>query len=528
MNLAEDTLSDRPAYAYTGDLADDTTAALQMLVVGSGGGSGPRRVFARGGKLVEVAKVDAESVAIRGLSAERCADLLAHSARWVRVRATKTGEIADPIPVPRHIPGTLLARSHWPGLPELSTVVSHPWMRCDGAGAGELVASPGYDGSSRTWGAWRPSMGRQVARHLEELSPGDALAVLDDILWDFPFADGRGGPHHAAALAAWLTAAARPGIAGNVPMWLVEASTRGSGKGKLCDAVLLSVYPTPTSRTQWPAQDEEVDKRMTAYALAGVDRVLIDNVVGLLGGPSLDAAVTAAEAGYQGRVLGVSQVVSLPFRPFWLANGNNVRIKGDLDRRVLVTRLDPGVPNPEARTGFRHASLERVVRERRPLLLAAALRLVRHGVEVGGPTLGSFETWSRIVRGALLDLGMPDPWDSGAAIREAHADDTHTAVVWAWAQAFGSDALTVRDLIGEVDPAPVQSTHRDTLLGLREDLIEVAADRKGKAAISSRRLGQWLSRHRDRVVVCPDGRQRRLAGQRVQGRGVRWVVEEVA
>lgn len=524
MNTAHDTLSDRPAYRYTGDLADDVSAGLQMLVVGSAGGKGPRRVFTRGGRLVEVAKVDAASVAIRALSGPRCADLLARSARWVRLRQTKAGEREEPMPVPPNIPGILLARSHWPGLPELSTVVSHPWMRCDGAGAGELVASPGYDLTSRTWGAWRPSTGKAVAEHLDRLSPGDALEALDDILHDFPFAEGRGGPHHSAALAAWLTAAARPGIAGNVPMWLVEASTRGSGKGKLCDAVLLSVYPTPTARTQWPDKDEEVDKRMTAYALAGVDRVLIDNVVGRLGGPSLDAAVTAAEAGYQGRVLGVSQVVSLPFRPWWVANGNNVTIAGDLDRRVLVTRLDPGVSNPEARTGFRHASLERVVRERRPLLLAAALRLVRHGVEVGGPNLGSFETWSSIVRGALLDLGMPDPWDSGAQIRATHADDTHTSVVWAMSQAFPSP-LTVRQIIGEVDPVPAQSVHRDILSALREDLIEVAADRKSQAAISSRRLGQWLSRHREKVVVCPDGAHRRLLG--VGSRPVRWVAEEV-
>lgn len=521
----------KAAYTLTNDLAADTRAALAMLDAGSAGGTGARPVFTRAGLLAEVATDDTGSAAIVTLPVDRLLHLLALEAEW---RKPKGEDDSVPVYPPRQVAQSLRAATHWPGLPPLRSIVSHPWVRCDGPHAGDIVATPGYDAESQTWGAWLPELGAEVADLSGEMAPGDALDALADMLHDFPFVDGLEGPHYAAALAGWLTAAARPGIPGNVPLWLVDASTPGSGKGKLTDVVMLSTYGRQTSRTSWPGQDDEVEKRMLAFAMAGVDRVIIDNIKGPLGGPSFDAALTAAASGYQGRILGATRLASVPLRPFWAANGNNVSTAGDLDRRILSLRLDPRTPNPELRKGFRHADIEGTALRRRPQLLAAALRLVRHGLANPGPSLGSFELWSRTVRGSLLSLGLPDPWSAGAELRDRHTDDTHAAIVWNWHTAWGPGDITVPGIMSDLEHVAPHDHNAPPRLLLRESFGEVAADRNRQKALSGRRLGSWLTRHRDLVVPCPDGVNRAIrapvddSGKRKRtNAGTVWTVEAV-
>jgi putative DNA primase/helicase len=146
-----------------------------------------------------------------------------------------------------------------------------------------------------------------------------------------------------------------------------------------------------------------------------------------------------------------------------------------------------------------------LAKERRPLLVAAVLTILRAYHVAGRPgrpgPLGSFEAWSDLVRGALLWLGEADPVDTMAEVR---ASDPETAclqqVMAAWREAFGSEAITVAQVVkkameqrrSETFDGPLEYVNED----LREALLTVAARGGG---INSRVLGSWLAKFKDRV-----------------------------
>ncbi|MGA0848667.1 MAG: hypothetical protein ACO3RX_01830 [Chthoniobacterales bacterium] len=511
------TAPDRPIYAITRDLLADASAAVRMLRAQAE----ELPLFERGGMLVEVAHTGQ----IVPLAPDRIRDVLARAAIWVRLRGGDGEEpAAVPTYPPRDVASTLAARTAW-GLPELAGVVSHPWIRCEGAEAGEVVSLPGYDPTSRTYGTWDSTLGREAGSVADGMTPEQAAAELEDLIADFRFASTA---DRASALAGWLTAAARPGIAGDVPLWLVEASTPGSGKGTLCDLVLRSVYPTATRRTPWVSDDAELSKALLALALAGEERILWDNVDGIFGGPALDAAITSAATGYRGRMLGQSRIVSAPLRPFWVANGNNVQIKGDIHRRILVTRLDPGTDRPEDRTDYRYPGrLLEVAAARRARTLGACLRLLRLGLANPGPMGGGFPVWSAVVRGALVAVGYPDPWSAGSDLRELARASSLVDVLEAWDRIWGASAVRARDLAEAVTDPPAQTSAGDAYSTLADLLLEVAADSRVRGRLSTRRLGQWLARVRDRVVATPGGHRLVLRRLPRSGAGVRWNVERL-
>ncbi len=91
----------------------------------------------------------------------------------------------------------------------------------------------------------------------------------------------------------------------------------------------------------------ETDKVLGAKLLGGSSIVLIDNVDHPLSSALLAQMMT--EGSLDIRVLGQSRSVTVPNNFTVLINGNNLALLGDLPRRVLRCRLDPGVERPELR-----------------------------------------------------------------------------------------------------------------------------------------------------------------------------------
>src|SRR5690606_17153515 len=108
-------------------------------------------------------------------------------------------------------------------------------------------------------------------------------------------------------------------------------------------------------------------------------------------------------------------------------------------RRIIHIRLDVLSERPEDRTDFRHPDLVAWLRERRPALVSAALTILSAYVRAGMPRqgltpFGSFEGWSRLVREAVVWLGLPDPCLTRVRLAE-QADttaDALTQLVEAW------------------------------------------------------------------------------------------------
>jgi len=215
--------------------------------------------------------------------------------------------------------------------------------------------------------------------------------------------------------------AVRPAIDGPTPMLIVDASAAGAGKTLMVDAGATITTGRDAPRTTFVLDDAEMRKRITALALAGDPITLLDNVVGTLGCPSLDAALTGAT--WRDRVLGASAMTAeLPLRLTWWATGNGLAIGADLVRRSLLIRLEPMVERPEERTGFRHPRLLEYVRSHRAELLSAALTIPRAYHVAGRPDMrltpmGSYVAWSDLIRSALVWSGLADPCATIAEIR---------------------------------------------------------------------------------------------------------------
>jgi hypothetical protein len=98
--------------------------------------------------------------------------------------------------------------------------------------------------------------------------------------------------------------------------------------------------------------------------------------------------------------------------------------------------------------------------------------------------------WSRLVRAALVWLGEADPLATADTIRASDPVlDQLRQVLSAWHSVIGLERVTVKDVI-----KLVTEQHESTL---REALLTVAGS---GGAVNSRKLGNWLARHKNRIV----------------------------
>jgi len=103
------------------------------------------------------------------------------------------------------------------------------------------------------------------------------------------------------------------------------------------------------------------------------------------------------------------------------ANGNNIRVVGDLVRRTLTCHLDAKMEQPENRR-FDFDPVERI-KARRGEYLAAVFTIARAYRAEGYPKMeavpfAGFGGWSKAIRYPLIWLGLPDPYGSTKEARE--------------------------------------------------------------------------------------------------------------
>src|SRR5262249_52217307 len=109
---------------------------------------------------------------------------------------------------------------------------------------------------------------------------GSPLEALFEVVCDFPFEQPA---HQAAWLAALLTPPARFALAAPAPLFLVDANTRGAGKGLLLDCIARILTGDRFTVATYTGDEDELRKRITSLALAGDRLVLFDNLEGRFG-----------------------------------------------------------------------------------------------------------------------------------------------------------------------------------------------------------------------------------------------------
>jgi len=491
-------------------------------------------VYQRGGALVYVV---ADQSPLRGITrpagASRIAPLPLPTLREYLSGAAVWTTDGEDGPKVVHVPTTCVqavaARGQWMGLRALEGIVDCPMLRSDGS----VIEEPGYD--EATGVIYTPSRKYPaVPKAPTHQDAQTAIAKLADLFCDFPF---RTPAHASAAIAALLTPLAVYAFGGPKPLFLFDANTAGAGKGK-CVSIISEVVAGRPIAVMAPVEDDaEQRKRITALAIEGATLVLIDNIVGNLGGPSMDAALTATE--WSDRILGSSTTVKLPLAITWYATGNNVALVGDMQRRVLHVRLESPEANPEDRVGFRHENVEAYARTHRAELVTAALTVLRAYVLAGRPRhglapWGSFSGWSDTIRGAIVWCGLADPAETRQELR-AEADFTAGALrglIAGWpevAKRYGGHCTAAQALreLDRDDRDAFGSQRPVAYAALREALAELIASAPGKLP-STRQLGNTLRAYKGRVVMCDDGALRALSLSRSGKEGAVWCVRETA
>lgn len=380
----------------------------------------PPVMFRRGGRLCHVSHNTAlpelasradEAPVIQNAEKDVVRAALSTSARWMKRNVE--GMMVEKLP-PAEVVGYITAIGEWSQIPYLEAVVSGPFLRSDGT----IYAGGGYD---RSMGI----MSVKKSSTLELVPKEEALQKIAEVFTDFPFREG----HYSTILAALLTGAGRYAFPGPCPMFLIDANTRGAGKTLCANAASMIINPGGAQPIDLGRDNDEDRKQLTSAAMSGAQTLLIDNISGKFGTSMLCAALTLHNGIWADRLLGKNTVWSGPFRPIFFGTGNNVILRADMSRRVCYCRLESPLERPELRTDFQNPSLMGFVYENREYLFWCALSILKQFVSEGYPGAddlepwGGYEGWSKLVRGAVVWCGYPDPTETRGEL--TFSDEEH-------------------------------------------------------------------------------------------------------
>lgn len=468
-----------------GERAEIVRTALEILKTDGG-------IYVRGKELVRVGdNGELWPLDLSGLQYE-----LDVFARWEKYSAREKRMV--PTDAPEAIAkGVLAARNEWP-FQEVRAVVRAPIFLPE---TGRVIEAEGLDDESGIFvslahgGVW-PGVPQHPTK-------SDAAAAVAD-LWR-PFAEfpmiapvDRG-----VALAAILTAFTRPAL-DKAPAFGFTAPVAGSGKSLL--ALALSRLAGAASADVMPGKvgDEEIRKRLLAIGRRASAVCIFDNVSGAFASDSLCAWLTSEN--FKDRVLGVSQDTTVPTKTLMLLTGNNLTLKGDLCRRVLLCRIDPKTENPHKRS-FSMDPLA-YCRDNYLSLAAAAITLIMYYNDkpcLAPDRTASFETWSDTIRKTVMYVGedglLEDIADPVDAIAEAYNSDPETmrlrTFLQGWYATFGDKPTSIAECISRATSGVSAEDEEEDAAALPGVIDEIAAQR---GRVEPRILAAWMRASAGRIL----------------------------
>lgn len=501
-------LDPRPVIHVECELQETVDAAIEALAA-------DEDVYQRSISLVHIVH-SAGAPMVYPLELPTLRERLGSSARFDRFEV-QAGERRRCL-APDTVVQAVAARKTWRGIRQLEGVIEYPTMRPDGS----LLSEPGYDEATRLF--YKPSAVIPAIPDRPIQDEGKrALGELQEVFCDFPH---RSPADLSGSIASLLTILARSAVAGNVPAFLFDSSTPAAGKSLQAKVVHIIATGRVPEALGYPEDDDEAEKFLSAIASSGQPVLLLDDLdedgPGF-GGPGLNRVLTCGGAtGF--RELGKNRKLSLPWRTVILASGNNIALRGAMDRRILVPRLEPDCERPELRRKFLHPELEAWALEHRGRLVAAALTILRCYVSYGSPDcgtpiMGSFEQWSKLVPPAIVFAGGADPMGCLPASSGATGGEERITVRVLFeglarfeAATSSGMGVTARQLLDALYPAQREHGPPDAYGDLREAIENLTKTPPGKKpsgaklgrGVLSKVRGRWISGMR--LEICGENR----------------------
>lgn len=406
---------------------------------------------------------------------------LAKSAKWYKSSGENKTE-CDPDPkIAMHI----IERSGDWSFFTLSGIVNSPTIMLDGT----ILNKEGYDEKT---GLLLNFNGIHFSEVKVMPTRDDALESLKNLkkpFKDFPYADDAS---KSVPIAAVMTGIMRKGI-NAAPMFCVDAPVAGTGKSMLCEVVGILCDGYKPSAMNQGATTEEDEKRVGACLLSGDNTVLIDNCTRPIEGDLYCSMLT--QSFVQVRPLGKSERVQLPTKTLFLVTGNNLVISGDMNRRVIICRLDPKMENPEERQF--DSDPRNIAREKRAEYVIDVITMISAYIGAGKPCplpkIGSFEDWN-IIRETLVWLGCTDPADTRQFLLENDPTKGELMEFLSyWYSVYGGQARSLNQVRQECEHIASGNPKYD----LYQFLLSISRSK----ILSNKSVGRFLTRHKDRIVA---------------------------
>jgi hypothetical protein len=370
-----------------------------------------------------------------------------------------------------------------------------PFMRDDGSIRNEI----GYDPQTGIFHDRLPSLTVPPSPSLRDAK--SAMRRLMKPFEHYTFEDAKTGP--LLVLAALLTALERPFMK-TAPMFVVKGAQAGTGKGQMVRAIAHLALGTPPPFMAWGHDDDEFKKRLDAMLFASPAVLVIDNCNGRqLQGDTLEMILSEGTATI--RPLGKSEAVTVRNRTFFMANGNNIGISGDMSRRTFIISILPRSATPE-RDRFPFTPEEYVINNRDALLSDAytIMRTYRRKRRPprGLPAVGSFPEWERNVRDLVFWLSgydLSEEFDKNKQDDPHRQNDAallaalHTYFGVKWFKGAEVEAALRRAADRRRFGAPGFATATAPPAG-EDPMLEAAEQVFGSKPINAKLLGYWAKR----------------------------------
>lgn len=372
-------------------------------------------LFQRCGSFVRVGKDD--DTGCYRFERVESADLRRRLTNVVRLQKQKKEDVIDVHP-PTWLVNELASHPTKNGISQLRGITTFPILRSDGS----LNHEPGYDQKTRFFYAGELPV---TLMDTSKDAAVQAFGRLGELIVDFPMA---GNESRAVWFSLLLSVIGRHLIDEPVPLHLMDANIRGSGKGLLINAASTITSGRQSPTQQYGRDDEEIRKMILSVLMAGRPLVHLDNIESgtRLGSPSLDSLFTSEC--FSDRLLKTNEISEIVPRTVWVASGNNLGFRGDTGRRTLRCRLESHTPNPEDKNDWQIPKLLDYIREKRAQYLADALTILAAYLRADQPSMGlsstgNYHEWSDLVRSAIVWVGGADCWQTVVQARDEIDDE---------------------------------------------------------------------------------------------------------